>query len=155
VLRRRSQLIALITGGVVLFLMISAGITRIFNAESSERSAVTDLIKAEARGDRAGVVSLIEGCAASSACRARAAQLAQTLRRPGQVSVLEISSGTGFGLGGDRGTARIAWEIVDKTKPIVQCVRVRRTGSVVSGFRIELLKLSTRIKSDADCPKQF
>jgi hypothetical protein len=155
VTRRRSKLIALIAAALVVFLGVSAGLARIFNADASERSAVTDLIRAEARGDRAAMIARIEGCAVSAACRERAAADAGALMHAGNVSVLELDSGIGFGLGGAAGTARIAWEIVDSTKPIVQCVRVRRTGNVFSGFRIELLEISPKIKSDADCPKRF
>jgi hypothetical protein len=152
--RRRSQLIALIAAALVLFLLISAGLARVFNAQSSEREAVTALIAAEARGDQAAVTARIAGCAASAPCRARVATDVSALKRAGTVSVLEYT-GTGFGLGGASGTGRIAWEIVDSTRPIVQCVRVKRTGNVFSGFRIELLELSKRIKSDADCPKRY
>jgi hypothetical protein len=155
VLRRRSQLIALIAAAVIVFLVISAGLARIFNAQSSERDAVTALISAEARGDQAAVIARITGCAASAACRARVATDASALRRPGRVAVLEYTDGTGFGLGGASGTGRIAWEIVDSTKPIVQCVRVERTGNLISGFAIHLLELSKRIKSSADCPKHY
>jgi hypothetical protein len=34
-------------------------------------------------------------------------------------------------------------------------VRVRRAGNAFSGLHIELLALSARIKSDADCPARF
>jgi hypothetical protein len=101
------------------------------------------------------MVSQITGCAASAACRARVAADAGALKRPGDVSVLEINTGLSTGLGGASGTARIAWEIINSTRPVVQCVQVRRTGNVFSGFAIELLKISPRIKSNADCPKRF
>jgi hypothetical protein len=153
--RRRLQLTALIAIALVLFIAISAGLARVFNADSSARGAVTDLIRAEARGDQAGMVARITGCAANPACRGRAAADAQALKRAGSVTVLEINTGLSSGLGGASGTARIAWEVVDSTKPIVQCVRVRRTGNVLSGFSIQLLKISTRIKSNADCPKRY
>jgi hypothetical protein len=32
---------------------------------------------------------------------------------------------------------------------------VRRAGNAISGITIELLELSRRIKSDADCPGRF
>jgi hypothetical protein len=153
--RRRLQLFVIIALALLVFLAISVGLARIFNADSSVRGAVTDLVKAEARGDHAAMVAQITGCAADPACRARAAADAQALKRAGTVSVLEINTGIGSGLGGATGTARIAWEIVDSTRPIVQCVRVRRAGNVLSGFHIELLKISTRIKSNADCPKNY
>ena len=45
----------------------------------------------------------------------------------------------------------MAWD-VGWSLPIVQCVRVRRAGNVLSGLRVELLEISPRIKTDADCP---
>jgi hypothetical protein len=152
---RRSRLILLIAAVLVLFLLVSAGLARIFNAQGSERTAVTNLIDAEARGDRAGVMARISGCSASAACRARVATDVEALRRPGKVSVLGYGAATGFGLGGSGGTARIAWEIINSTRPIVQCVRVKRTGNVVSGFRLALLEISPRIPSGKVCPKRY
>jgi hypothetical protein len=153
--RRRTQLIVLIALGLIVFVAISAALARMFNADSGVRGAVTDLIRAEARGDVNGMVARITGCAASAPCRARVTSDAAALKRPGVVSVLEINTGLSTGLGGASGTARIAWEIINTTRPVVQCVHVRRTGNVFTGFRIELLKISTRIKSNADCPKRF
>jgi hypothetical protein len=48
----------------------------------------------------------------------------------------------------------VAWN-VGGSLPIVQCVRVRHAGNVLSGFRIELLELSRRITTDAACPARF
>lgn len=149
------QLIALVAAGLVVFLAISVGLARIFNADSAVRGDVTDLIKVEARGDRSAMIAQIEGCGASAACRARVAADARALTRTGTVSVLELETGLSTGLGAATGTARIAWEIIDSTKPIVQCVRVRRTGNVFSGYTIELLEISTRIGSSKDCPKSY
>jgi hypothetical protein len=50
--------------------------------------------------------------------------------------------------------ARVAWQ-AGGSLPIVQCLRVRRAGNAVSGLRVELLELSRRIASDADCPARF
>jgi hypothetical protein len=147
------QLLVMIALGLLVFLAISAGLARVFNADSSVRGAVTCLISAEARGDQGAMVNQITGCSASAACRARTTTDARALTRKGHVSVLELDTGLSTGLGGATGTARIAWEIIDSTKPIVQCVRVRRTGDVFSGYKIELLEISTKIHSNADCPK--
>jgi hypothetical protein len=149
------QLLVSIALGLLVFLAISAGFARVFNADSSVRGAVTDLIKAEARGDQGAMAAQITGCSASAGCRARTTADAHALARTGNVSVLELDTGLSTGLGGATGTARIAWEIIDSTKPIVQCVRVRRTGNVFSGYTIELLKISAKIPSNADCPKNY
>lgn len=152
---RRSRLIALIVACVALFLVISALLARVFTADGAEQSAVTALLRAEARGDAAAMVKAIESCSTSAACRARAAQDAAALKRPGHVSILQYRQSTGFSLGSTVGTARVAWEVLDETKPIVQCVRVRRAGDVLSGITIELLEISPRLRADADCPGRF
>jgi hypothetical protein len=152
---RRKGLIALIVAGVVLFLAVSALLARVWTGDGAEQSAVTALIKAEARGDASAMIATMQGCAPNPSCRARAAADAAALKRPGTVAVLQYQSSTGFSLGTTLGAARIAWEVVDETKPIVQCVRVRRAGNALSGIHIELLRISLRLKSTGNCPKTF
>jgi len=152
---RRPYLIALVAAGIILFLAISALLARAFSVDSAERSAITAVVQAEARGDLAGVVARISGCSARAACRARATADVAALRRPGAVSILQIQTSSGFSLTGSTGTARVAWT-AGSSLPIVQCVRVRRAGNVLSGLRVELLELSRRLaKADADCPARF
>lgn len=152
-MRRRFYLL-LIVGGIALFLFISALLARAFSVDGAERTAITDLIQAQARGDSQGMIVRINGCSTSAACRARAAADAAALTRRGSVSIIQVEPSAGFSLTGSAGTDRVAWN-VGSGLPIVQCVRVRRSGNVLSGFRIELLKISTRIESDADCPSSF
>ncbi len=153
---RRSRLLALIVLGLVVFGLVSALLARIWSGDSAEQSAVTALIRAEARGDASAMITLIKGCSASAACRARAAQDASELKIPGHVSILQYTSSTGFSLGSTLGTARVAWEVVDETKPRVQCVRVRRAGNALSGITVELLTISLKLKhADADCPARY
>jgi hypothetical protein len=152
---RRSRLIALIASIAVVFLLVSAVLARVWSGDGAEQSAVTALLHDEARGDAAAMIAAIQGCANSPACRARARYDAGALDRPGSVSILQYVPSTGFSLGGTLGTARVAWEIVDETRPIVQCVRVRRAGNALSGIKIELLAITTRLRTDADCPLRF
>ena len=140
--------------GLALFLFISLILARVFGTEGAERTAITLLIKDEAAGNQAGMVSRIQDCAHSSACRARMAHDASTLKRAGSVSVLQLLPSTGFSLTSTVGTARVAWK-TPGSLPVVQCVRVRRAGDAVSGITIELLKLSARINSGANCPRSF
>jgi hypothetical protein len=149
---RRYRLIALVVACVAVFLAISAVLARVFSADGAEQSAVTALLREEARGDAPAMAKAIKGCSASAACEARVARDAADLKRPGHVSILQYTQSTGFSLGSTVGTARVAWEVVDETKPIVQCVRVRRAGNALSGITIELLEISLRIRGDADCP---
>ena len=137
-----------------LFLLISALLARAFSVDGAERSAVTELVRAQARGDRAGMVSRITGCGASAACQARVAQNAAALKLPGPVAILQLTPSAGFSLGGSVGSARLAWK-VPSSRPIVQCVRVRRDGDVLQGIRVELLAITTRLPSDSTCPQSF
>jgi hypothetical protein len=152
--RRRRRTILLIVLGVLLFLVISALLTRALSVGGAEDTAITDLVSAEATGSAAQVVANVHGCASSPACRARAAANAAALKRPGKVSIIQIQQSAGFSVGSTEGTARVAW-LVGGSLPIVQCVRVRHAGNVLEGFTIELLVVSRRIKSDAACPSRF
>jgi len=151
---RRSYVIVGLALAVVAFLAVSALLARVFSADGAERSAVTGLIQAEARGDAAGMRSRIQGCGVSAQCRTRVAQDAAALKRPGSVKILQLEPSAGFSLTSTVGTARVAWN-AGASLPIVQCVRVRRAGDALSGLRIELLEISVRIKSDAVCPGRF
>jgi hypothetical protein len=150
----RSILLVLIALGVVLFLGISALLARVFSVDSAERSAITALVQDEARGNRAAAIARIDGCAASASCRARVAYDVALLTRPGPVSILQITTSSGFSLTSTVGTARVAWR-TPASLPIVQCLRVRRAGNALSGLRVQLLQLSSRIYSNADCPARF
>jgi len=151
---RRPVLLGLIVLGIVLFLAISALLARVFSVDGAERSAITALVQDEARGDQAGVLARISGCSASPSCRARVAYDVSLLTRPGSVSILQITTSAGFSLTSTLGTARVAWQ-TPSSLPIVQCLRVRRAGNALSGLRVQLLELSLRIYSNADCPTRF
>ncbi len=151
---RRRYVIASIAAGIVVFLVISGLLARVFSANGAEQSAITNLIKAEAAGNQSAMLERIEGCAHSAPCRARVAEDAVSLKQAGTVSILEFNPSTGFSLGGMTGTARVAWR-AGSALPVVQCVRVRRSGDVLSGLHVALLELSARIKTDADCPARY
>lgn len=151
---RRPYIILLIVVGVALFLVVSALLARALSVGGAEDSAITALVKAEARGDRSGVIALISNCRKEPACLARATTVSTTLRRAGPVSIAQIQPSSGFSLGATLGTARVAW-LAGGSLPRVQCLRVRHAGSVLSGFRVELLEVSARIRTNAECPKRF
>ena len=151
---RRSYLIALIALGIVVFVVVSALLARAFSIDGAEQSAITSVLQAEARGDVAAAVSGIRDCGRDPACRARAATNVAALRTPGPVTVIKFDSSAGFSLGSTLGTARIAWRIGNGL-PIVQCVRVKRAGNLISGLHVELLEVSRRIPSDHACPAKY
>jgi hypothetical protein len=151
---RRRKIVSLIVAGVVVFLVISALLARGLSIGGAEDSALTDLVKAEARGDVAQVTGLIDGCRAADSCRARAAANAEALKRSGTVSIVLIQPSSSFSLTSTLGTARVVW-IVGGSLPRVQCVRVRHAGNLIAGFTVQLLRVSVRIKSDHVCPANF
>jgi hypothetical protein len=151
---RRRNVLLLIVAGVVVFLVVSALLARALSVGGAEDSAITSMVRSEAKGDVPALQSAITGCATDAACQARAAANATSLKRPGSVSIIQIQQSAGFSLSSTLGTARVVW-LAGSSLPIVQCVRVRHAGNVLEGFKIELLVVSRRIKTDADCPSRF
>lgn len=147
----RFLLLALIAAGFVAATVLLA---RAFTVEGAERTAIEDVLRAEARGDAAGVSAAIAGCRQSRACQARAGADAAALRRPGKLVILELNPSAGFSLGSTTGTARVAWR-AGNALPIVQCIRVRRAGNVFAGFHVQLLEISARIPTSSDCPASY
>ncbi|MEA2196663.1 MAG: hypothetical protein QOJ25_714 [Solirubrobacteraceae bacterium] len=151
--RRRPSLLVVV-GVVVVVLVVSAGLARVYSSVSAERSGVTALVEAEARGDTTTMLDDLYRCRASAACRARVAADAASLHRAGRIAVLELTVSSSFPLGGNVGTARIAWQ-APNTLPVTQCVRVRHAGNPITGFHVQLLEISVRIKTNGDCPRTF
>jgi hypothetical protein len=150
---RRAYIVG-IAVAILLFLVISAMLARVFSANSAEQSAITSLVQSEARGDVNSILGEIRGCRTDPACRTRATVNAAALKHAGSVSIIQLQPSTSFSLGGTEGTARVAWD-VGSSLPIVQCVKVRRGGNPISGLRVELLEVSRRIKTDAACPAHY
>lgn len=150
---RRSYLILLIAVCLVVFLAVSAILARVFSIDGAERSAITGLIQAEAKGDQAGMIKQLYHCG-DPACRQRAAYDAGKLKLPGSVSIILINPSAGFSLTGTIGTARVAWN-AGNSLPVVQCVKVQRAGNALSGLRVRLLEIGKRIKSDTACPAKY
>jgi hypothetical protein len=139
---------------VVLFLAVSAVLGRVYSSVSAERSGVTALINAEARGDESGMIGDLYECRSSAACRARVAEDATSLRFRAPVQILELSVSSSFPIIGNVGVARVAWQPQGQL-PITQCVRVRHAGNPITGLKVELLEISRRIKTNSDCPERF
>ena len=139
--------------GVLLFLVISGLLARFFATENVERSDELALVEAETRGDAAGVVKKIHGCAASPQCVALAQDNAKRLRRAGAVKILSVKSSNSHSLTSSTGTTRLAWTVIGKL-PVVQCVKVRRSGNFFTGINVTLLSLSRPIANEGVCGKQ-
>ena len=148
---RRRRIAPFVLLGVVVFLAVSFELARYLNTETQERNAVFDLLKDQARGDAAAMIDRLDGCAADPRCRATATRNAARLRRAGEVKILAYDSQTSSALGGTRGPTRVAWTVIDRGLPVVQCVDVQRTGTVLAGRAIRLRALSPPIDRQGTC----
>jgi hypothetical protein len=151
VLTRRPTRFALVIAGIAAFLAISFELARFLTAESDERGQVYSLLKAQARGSAGDMLARLDGCRADRRCRAQVQANARALRRPGEVKILAYDSATAYSLGDDTGPTRVAWTVIDRGLPVVQCVTVRRTGSVLAGRSVTLLRLSAPIPRQGTC----
>lgn len=148
---RRPLRILLVVLAALAFLAISAALARVLSANGAERTAIERLLGAQARGDAAGVIARIDGCAASAACQATARANAARLRSSGDIVLVRFDPSTNFSLGGSEGVARVVWKTPSRLTT-VQCVRVRRGGDVLHGLSIELRSLSRPIPRESSCP---
>ncbi|MGZ6695575.1 MAG: hypothetical protein ACXVFN_15245 [Solirubrobacteraceae bacterium] len=143
---RRLLLIGL---GVVVFLAISLALARYLTAENRERDAIYALLVDQARGDARGVLARLDGCDAR--CAATVTAAARRLKRPGKPKILAFQSDTAYALGAASGTTRVAWTIVNRQLPVVQCVRVQRTGNALFGRKVLLRSISAPKGGEASC----
>jgi hypothetical protein len=141
---------ALIVLGVLAFLAISGLLARFLSTENSERDQEEALIQAQARGDVSGMLAQLSGCSERPSCVATVRANASSLRRPGAVKILSLKSATAYSLGTATGTTRLAWTVIGRL-PVVQCLKVYRSGSVFQGITVSLLSLSAPIPNEADC----
>jgi len=148
--RRRPVLVAL---GVLAFLAISFQLARLLSGGSAERAAIVELLRAQARGDAAGMAARLDGCPADPRCRARMARLARELRRPGEVDILRLDSGVRARFVTQEGLSRVAWaaDAEEGGAAVVQCIRVRREWSFAAGASTSLLALGPPIGATSEC----
>jgi hypothetical protein len=147
----RRALLLLLAVGLAAFLALSFLLARWLTTENRERNAVYALLQAQARGDAAAMLDRLAGCADDPACVAEVRRNANRLRRRGEVKILAYDSGTAYALGSARGATRVAWTVVDRGLPVVQCVDVRRGGTVLAGRVVTLRRLGPPIGRQSPC----
>ena len=142
----------LIVVGFALFFFIgiSAMLARALAATGTERSRVLEVAEAQARGDARAVLAATPACARQPACVASTTAFVAKLKRPGKVEILQYKPSVQAPLTTVTGTGRVAWR-AGRSRPVVQCVRVRRDGPA-SGARVELLSISPPIGNEEPCP---
>lgn len=121
-------------------------------ARDSERVLVEQIIRAQAKGDTAALIKDLPDCGAGTKCNKQITALVKRVQGPTlTLETLQITRGAGFGAGGATGVARIAWHL-GKRLPVVQCLGIKRTGNVISGFAIHLTSVSNPIAREGACP---
>jgi hypothetical protein len=146
----RRRRVAIVSWAVVLLVVISVLLARYLLTENVERNDIAAVLQAQARGDAARELALLDDCRAKPSCAATVRASALKLRRPGAVKILSIKSPTAGSLTGATGTTRVAWTVIGRL-PVVQCVVVRRSGNALQGLHVSLLSLSAPIAGEAEC----
>jgi hypothetical protein len=152
--RRRRVLRIVFAVGVVVVLVVSAGLARFLSVENAERADEVALIQAEANGSTAAMLDELSGCRESPSCVASVKANASNprLRRSGGVKILQLEASTAYSPFGATGKTRLAWTVIGAL-PVVQCVDVRRTGNFLTGVHVHLLGLSAPIANEGVCHK--
>jgi hypothetical protein len=133
-----------------VFIGLSLLLARALAGPGAERAAVLAVVRAEARGDAAAVLSRMPACASEPACARVTRERVQALRAPGRVEILAYEPSVRVALEQTMGTGRVAWR-AGTALPIVQCVRALRWGPA-DGGRVELLAISAPIGRESACP---
>jgi hypothetical protein len=140
VLAQRRRLIAIAVPATVVVLLVGFLAARWLTTENRERDAIFALLQHEAAGDVPGVLADLEGC--DAACAAKVRAFVPRTRGTGAVKIARLDSGTSYTFGTKTGTSRVVWVHGVDSRPIVQCVVVRRQGGPLSGRSVSLLRLS-------------
>lgn len=135
---------------VVALLGISFEIARWLSADTDERGQVVELLRAQARGDANAMLRALDDCR-DPACVAIQRANARRLRDTGAIKIALYSSGTAHALRSRTKPTRVVWFTRDRLTT-VQCVLVRRSGNVLAGVSVSLLRLSAPIGREAGCP---
>ena len=140
---------------VVAVLVVAIGgflLARYLTTENRERNAVLELLDAQAKGDPAAMLNLLDpSCRRDRSCVQTVGENARKLKRPGDPKIIAYDSKTAYALGSATGTTRVAWTVVGQGLPVVQCVRVHRGGSALAGRTVTLLRISAPIGNEASC----
>jgi hypothetical protein len=148
VLARRRRLLTIAVPLVVVFLAISFFAARFLTTENRERDELFGLVQREAAGDAPGVLARLHAC--DAACAAKVRAFLPRVTGPGKVKIARLDSGTSYSLGTSEGWSRVVWVRGVDGIPVVQCVRVRRQGSPLTGRSVSLLRLTAPLADNED-----
>jgi hypothetical protein len=143
VARRRPsrRVVAIAVPLTLVVLVVGLFSARFLTTENRERDVVFKLLQREAAGDAPGVLARLHGCD-DAACQAKVRAFLPKVTGPGTVKIARLDSGTSYSFGDTTGTTRVVWVHGIDSRPIVQCVVVRRRGGPLTGRSVSLLRLS-------------
>jgi hypothetical protein len=151
VLARRRRLLAIAVPLGIVFLAVSFVVARFLTTENRERTAIYDVLRAEAAGDAGRVLAQLHRC--DAACAAKVRAFTPRLRSGGAVKIARLDSRTAYSLSDDTGFSRVVWVAGVQARPVVQCVLVRRHGSPLTGRSVSLLALTAPLAdNEGPCP---
>jgi hypothetical protein len=150
VLARRPsrRLVAIAVPATLVVLAVGFLAARFLTTENRERDAIFTLLQREAAGDERGVLAQLRGC--DAACAAKVRAFLPKVTGAGSVKIARLDSGTSYTLGTSTGTSRVVWVHGVDSRPIVQCVVVRRHGGPLTGRSVSLLRLSAPLADNED-----
>lgn len=147
-LAQRRRIVAIAVPATIVVLVVGFVAARWLTTENRERDALFALLQREAAGDVPGVLARLHGC--DAACAAKVRAFVPRLAGPGAVKIARLDSGTAYTLGTSTGTSRVVWVRGVTSRPVVQCVVVRRQGGPLTGRSVSLLRLSAPLADNED-----
>jgi hypothetical protein len=145
----RVKRLLLIAVAVIALVATSAVVARWINNDTVERGKVVELLRAQAKGDAAQMLDLVD--CADPACERLIRANARKLRGKGELKIALYQSQTAHALRSRTKPTRVVWFTPDRLTT-VQCVLVRRSGNVFAGTSVTLLRLSAPIDRESSCP---
>jgi hypothetical protein len=147
--RRPSRRLVAIAVPVTLVVLVVGFLSaRFLTTENRERDAIFTLLAREAAGDERGVRAQLHGC--DAACAAKIHAFLPKVTGTGAVKIARLDSGTSYSLGTSTGASRVVWVHGVDSRPIVQCVTIRRQGGPLTGRSVSLLALSAPLADNED-----
>jgi predicted transcriptional regulator len=148
VLADRRRLLAIVIPAAVVFLAASFLLARFLTTENKERSRIYELLQSEASGNPRAVLAELDAC--DTACAETVRRFLPRLAGPGGVKIARLDSRTSYSVGTKTGPSRVVWVRGVNGRPVVQCVLVRRSGSVLTGRSVSLLRVSAPLANNED-----
>ena len=139
----------LVAAAVIFVLVVSAFVARWLSNDTHERTQVTELLRAQARGDAEAMLDILR--CPDAACEALVRTNARRLKGRGELKIALYQTRTGHAVTSRTGQVRVVWFTPGRLTT-VQCVLVRREGNVFAGMTVSLLRLSAPIGRESSCP---